>query len=128
MTDNIRRMYELAQTEKVVTGYAFDFSIYPSDVIGYEPRRDYPPFTAQKQLELIKFISMKESGFGMLYIDNVGHGLYRVSFRQHKEMTSKSFDTQCINIDFEQALAGLICNIWGTLTYEQQKELKRILE
>lgn len=128
MTDNIRRMYELAKTEKVVTGYAFDFSIYPSDVMDHAPLRDYPPFTAQKQLELIKFISMKESCFGMLYIDNVGHGLYRVSFRQHKEMTSRAFDTESINIDFSQALAGLICNLWGTLPYEQQTELKRILE
>ena len=78
----------------------------------------YEKFTSQKQLELIKILAFKE----IVIIHNWGN-CFTIG---HQNILSPAIkETES---DFSQALAGLICNIWGTLTYEQQKEIKRILE
>lgn len=78
----------------------------------------YPPFTAEKQLELIKWLSrnkklfIRESSFsGNYYMEvtyNRGNGVD--------------------NPKFESCLASLINDIWQSLTDQEKEEIRRILE
>lgn len=69
-----------------------------------DKRTNYPPFTAEKQLELIKNIVPS-------YPINYKTGL----FKGHS---------------FEDGLAGVIANLWAheCLTEKEKKTIKRILE
>ena len=78
---------------------------------------DYPPFTAEKQLELIKWLADTDN-----YIKEICRMID----------TRKYFiETICENIsmanNFEEALAGLINKLWQDLTDEERKQIKEIL-
>lgn len=79
----------------------------------------YPPFTAEKQLELIKFFSKREDFALDYYLD-----CWRVKTDFRFEYYDKYFEHK----DFEQALAGLINTLWQSLTEEERKQIKNILE
>ena len=72
----------------------------------------YPPFTAEKQLELIKWLAKQP-----LTIDNVDGEF--------------EFLTGCKLSDFgnfEESLAEIINNLWQDLAEEERKQIKNILE
>ena len=84
-------------------------------------KTNYPPFTAEKQLELIKWLIQKnfyderiirsnyeKTCFYCLYIDD------------HYE--SEYFEK------FEEALANVFNYLWQDLTEEERKQIKEILE
>ena len=71
-----------------------------------------PPFTAEKQLELIKILAK-----GEVKINNED-GEYEFSF----------FDTVSDFSSFEESLADLTNRIWQDLTGEERKQIKEILE
>lgn len=86
----------------------------------------YPPFTTEKQIELIKLFAKNDN----IYItfhpsDNAYNiryctrGFYDGSIIGDKEVT---------NVDFKEALAGIINAIWQTLTPEEKQQVKGILE
>jgi hypothetical protein len=99
MMSNIKELYKLAGVNKtnVTCDYCelkcYDCTKTPCPV-------DYPPFTAEKQLELIKWLTTT----------------YRVLTLER---------TFCNN--FDQALAGLILELWDELSSEQREEVKEIL-
>ena len=70
---------------------------------------EYPPFTAEKQLELIKLIANRKGYpdyeyFGILFDD-------------------------CIQLlDFNEALAKLVNSLWQDLTNAERTQIKNILE
>ena len=66
----------------------------------------YPPFTAEKQIELIKWLSLK---FGIYIVDK-----YPIGFGK------------CIE-DFEEALAESINHLWQDLTDVEKEQVKNIL-
>ena len=68
----------------------------------YDTREDYPDFTAEKQLELVKWL------FNTIY-------LLCLSPLQNSG-------------DFENDLAGLINCLWQDLTEEDKQQIKEILE
>ena len=76
----------------------------------------YPPFTAEKQLELIKWLAK----FDDFYV------LKDFEFDKYRSLcglvASEYIDT------FEEMLANLILNIWDELTKAQKKQIKEILE
>lgn len=121
---NIEKMYELAGIEET-----------PQETIsqGKFPIRvnylSYPPFTAEKQLELIKWLAIKYSKYSILHIDKI-HVYFRVSFDKDKTKYNTDYELDYIGLGkkFSQALADLICELWEGLTPEQQTEIKRILE
>lgn len=74
--------------------------------------KDYPPFTAEKQLELIKWLSSK---YGIYLVDkySIGAGTCIGEF--------------CTKENFEEALAGFINTLWQDLTEEEKEQVKGIL-
>ena len=85
----------------------------------------YPPFTAEKQLELIKWLGHRRHIDINIY--NIkGCTIYDISndydciLNEHKFM----FDSNT----FEDALAGLINQVWYSLTEEEKQQVKGILE
>ena len=74
----------------------------------------YPDFTAEKQLELIKWLAKTRPIYITFLIDKwVIEGMVRYG---------KRYDT------FEDALSGYINNIWQTLTEQERTEIAEILK
>lgn len=75
-------------------------------------------FTAEKQLELIKWL-YRQHQFSIQYafIKNE-YGL----------IWSEDDFHECWNTDFSQVLADLICQLWQFLSYDQKEEIKRVLK
>lgn len=110
MTNYIEKLYELAKVEKrqlsgIIKG---DYPMRFHDV-------GYPPFTPEKQLELIKKLARIQP----IKITDTSENWY-VEPSGYYQMTPSK--------DFPQALAGLVCGLWKDLTPEQREEIKRILE
>lgn len=76
---------------------------------------EYPPFTAEKQLELIKWLIREKYLIGR-YIDSY-----------YELFTNSMISYNSKNEYFEKSLAGLINNLWQDLTEEEKQEIKRIL-
>lgn len=79
------------------------------------------PFTAEKQLNLIKFLMEQEDfswtiaqqGEDTKYIFYIGYGYSSGDFGDFKEFT--------------EALAGIINNLWQDLTEEEKEQIRGIL-
>ena len=72
----------------------------------------YPPFTAEKQIELIKWLSKK--------------GIY-IAFVKEYNFSSCEDITGYGSEIFEYGLAGVINNLWQNLTKEEKEQVKGIL-
>ena len=77
----------------------------------------YPPFTAEKQIALIKWLLQnkrlciqKAEYSNNFYMDTLSNRLNGVD-----------------NKDFEQCLVSLMNNIWQSLTEEEKDQIRRIL-
>lgn len=83
----------------------------------------HPPFTAEKQIELIKFISNTDvfCNFHCYIVSarwSVDYGKWAVGIG----------GCDICHEQFEQALAKLVSNLWQDLTEEERKQIKEILE
>lgn len=77
-------------------------------------RESYPPFTAEKQIKLIKWL-MKYDEIHGDYNDGYGFSTLNYSGKYKK--------------DFEEALASIINNeLWQDLSEEEKQQIKEILE
>ena len=80
----------------------------------------YPPFTAKKQLELIKWLSTKELKIRTnkqpyaVYVGVLGN--------------DNTCFYGCEGLYLEQTLSELINHLWQDLTEEERKQIKNILE
>ena len=80
----------------------------------------YPPFTAEKQLELIKWLSTKELKIRTnkqpyaVYVGVLGN--------------DNTCFYGCGGLYLEQTLSELINHLWQSLTEEERKQIKNILE
>lgn len=79
----------------------------------------YPPFTAKKQIEIIKFLIGKHAGFDM-FKNYESKDLYMVHYE------CRYFPKQYF--PFEEALAESINHLWQSLTSEEKQQVKEILE
>ena len=144
MTDNIQKLYEIAGVKKKYCGWLdmgdldtqyeyvmcdtlkeyketaeFSRTSYSSDNENYMiPEIKYPSFTAEKQLELIKWVSD-------IFV-------FRTYARLKKEttcfLTEREYGCDeyfCKSSTLDQALAGLIINLWQDLTDNQKQEIKK---
>ena len=87
----------------------------------------YPPFTAEKQLELIKWLMRKKKTI-------------QIELRLHENDYCISHITECEHNDaveyvetgrkntFDEALADLINELWQDLTEEEKQQVKGILK
>lgn len=78
-----------------------------------------PPFTAEKQLELIKFL-MEQNDFSWT-ITQQGK-VTEYAFYVGYEHGSGDFK------EFAEALAGIINNLWQGFTMEERRQVKEILK
>lgn len=124
MTNNIEKLYELAEVEKlnkvsIHLNKAYNFEFHETDT-----KSDfYPPFTAEKQLEIIKWISLN-TRYMWNYIGQTVKNTWVLAIDYTQIFKFKS----CEHADFSQALAGLVCELWEDLIPEQKEEVRGILE
>ena len=76
----------------------------------------YPDFTAEKQIELIKWIAENKEECRITYE------------KEYKWCTQTDWQSSFCYENFEESLAGLINNLWQDLTEDEQNEIKNILE
>ena len=88
----------------------------------------YPPFTTEKQIELIKWLGKLA---GKLEISsNYNDTQYLLYFYLNRKTRDEILPNISIgrNENFEESLAGLINNLWQELTEKEQQQVKGILE
>lgn len=100
----IEKLYELAGVEKEITRTNAGFV--------------YPPFTAEKQIELIKWLAIKGDFDYTLDIAKNTDAYYTMYFD----------DTRWTCKTFEETLAGLINSMWNKLTEAERNEIREILK
>lgn len=119
--NEVEKMYENAGIKKEVIPC-------PAKYYGYDCTRNnwddedcscdiegYPPFTAEKQIELIKWLMKYDEIHGDCNDDEYGFSTLNYSGKYKK--------------DFEESLASVINNeLWQDLTEEERKQIKEILE
>ena len=74
----------------------------------------YPPFTSEKQIELIKWLAFKD------YISIISH--------PSGEYYCECGERHACENSLEECLASLLNNHWQDLTEEEKKQVKGILE
>lgn len=92
----------------------------PCNLCAIHKEMIYPPFTAKKQIELIKWLS-DFADFGTFSIDH-DKSEYGIAF--------------CVNDDgyyfvdkiFEECIAKVVKNLWQDLSPKERKQIKEILE
>lgn len=79
----------------------------------------YPPFTAEKQLELIKFLIKNYEGI------DISKRINRFNF-----LVDNATFIGCHHNDksFEESLAGVINKLWADMSEEEKQQVKGILE
>ena len=87
------------------------------EVAKKECRKEYPPFTAEKQLELIKWAARKQPKVEIGWSPAYGYWV------ENQTDTRYYFGDQ-----FDNALVSLINYLWQDLTEEERKQIKEILE
>lgn len=95
----------------------FAHSCDDCDIEFRESNSSYPPFTPEKQLWLIKWLSDIDEHIGIHY------DRYKGLF----EMQTGSGGL-CVCNDFEDALASRVNMIWQDLSEKQKQQVKEILE
>ena len=85
------------------------------EVAKRECKKEHPPFTAEKQLEIIKLLCTKR------YID--------IRFTPEKEYYIFAYYIGCgFNKNFDEALAMFVNQYWQDLTDAEKAQIKEILE
>ena len=104
----VEKMYENAGIKKIELDYPDNFEPF------------YPDFTAEKQLELIKWLSTKELKIRTnkqpyaVYVGVLGN--------------DNTCFYGCQGLYLEQTLAELINHLWQDLTDAEKQQIKNILE
>ena len=81
-----------------------------------------PPFTAEKQIELIKFIT----SLGVCEIENWNDKGFHFAIK--RERIYPTMFLSLSNINLQETLADVINNLWQDLTEEEQQQVKGILQ
>lgn len=124
MTNNIEKLYELANIDKKLDCQRCGAKeLKAGKCFEVDCESTYPPFSNTKQLELIKWLAIQRNGFLILNpTDDKKEFLVGTNYYWGR------CDTQTKKLqDFPQALAGLVCELWEDLSDKQREEIKRIL-
>ncbi|MCR5265774.1 MAG: hypothetical protein K6E29_04180 [Cyanobacteria bacterium RUI128] len=119
--------------------YCKECEAHIEDATPYCKNAEYPPFTPEKQLSLIKFILNKygDIGFQTMYMITGNDESTRKDFIkclcdcEHETWDSRPVDFYyqkgASGDNFEESLAGLINTLWQDLTEQERKEIRSIL-
>ena len=111
----IKKMYKNAEVNRVcdtceLRGYK---RLCPSKELCV---RTNPPFTAEKQIELIKWLAKRDC-------------MYRLTYERDFLWCSQlEWQSSFCYENFEESLANLINTLWQDLTEEEKQQVKGILE
>lgn len=127
----VEKMYENANIKPEKIGYCdWDCDCPYPDIIEndncgdecpywkYEDEATYPPFTAEKQIELIKWLCQKT---------------YRnyIHIRYERDINNWKIECNMVGIrefgSFDECFAGLINNLWQDLTEQEKTQIRSIL-
>ena len=117
--NEIEKMYENAKVQKK---YDCTSCEYLSDYICpkcTDKQLKYPEFTAEKQIELIKWLSTKELKI------RTNKQPYAVYIGVLGDDNTCSYG--CEGLYFEETLSELINNLWQDLTEEEKEQIREIL-
>ena len=97
------------------------------DICEYsEEKYIYSTLTAEKQIELVKWLSKR---CFYIEISEMADKSYGIAFRYQPTDEYKSEQSECCaNKNFTEALAESINYIWQDLTEEEKQQVKGILE
>ena len=118
----------MSEIEKMYENAGFETEIVPCYSLNceyFEVNKGYPPFTAEKQIAIIKLISKQ----GQVIIENweKDNRGFNVTFRANSNLRYITMD--CITRKtVEEALAQIVNDIWQDLTEEEKQQVKGILE
>ena len=102
-------------------------------------KKDYPPFTAEKQIDILMFILNKfgDIGFQKMYSIRGNDENTRKDYIkclcdcEHETWDSRPVDFYYQNgaygDNLEESLAGLINKLWQDLTNQEKEEIRNIL-
>lgn len=108
MTDNIQKLYEIA-------------GVYLCNMPDIDCNKecdkceDYNPFTAEKQLELIKWLANKFSFFA-------------IEYSSQEWSSSNGLISGYYKKTLEESIADYINSLWQDLTEEEKQQIKDILQ
>ena len=112
----IEKLYENAGVKKIIPTICSNNELdckgckaYIENAMPYCKNAEYPRFTAEKQLELIKLIANRKGYPDYEYFGNL-------------------FDDYIQLLDFNEALAKLVNLIWQDITEEEKEQIRTILE
>lgn len=121
MESQVEKMYENADVKKQIPKvcssnelYCKECEAHIEDAMPYCKNAEYPPFTAEKQLELIKWLAKRPL---TLLI-----GRYKGKYYFGNSNFNSKADS------FDNAIAIRINDLWQSLTEEEKQQVKGILE
>ena len=127
MIDNIQKLYEIAGVkEKRGVELTVDAKSEELKFNEHNVCYGYPPFTTEKQLELIKWLlhHKQTTQVELRYFGNS----YYVSHCTKSKDKGFEYERNGKARLFENSIADLFCDMWESLTDDQKQEIKRILE
>lgn len=112
----IEKLYRLSNIEPFIHNQPVkDYNFGGDNGYQYNEVKYYPSFTAEKQIELIKWLMAKAKD----YQYDVENGKYWFIIDDYRETKYR---------DFDEALAELITLYWQDLTETEQEEIRKILK
>ena len=124
----VEKLYNLVGIEQIRECETYDECPYcfshPCAVCAMKFSMTYPPFTAEKHIELIKWLAKNKQGFGLDYCAYTSGSVWECGAKFEWEVYKYTKESDV----FEEALASLINNIWQDLNETEQNEIRRILE
>lgn len=92
-------------------------------------KTDYPPFTAEKQLEIIKFLGKLDGKFEITCTYNKEKFIFHFYFNRKtdKNPDPKYMYSCLLDNDFSILIAKQINNLWQDLTEEEKEQIKELL-
>lgn len=113
----VEKLYSLAGVEKECKIHTIDWQSFKEYY--------YSPFTAEKQLELIKLLQRKNS-YKFCFSSTNDNSEYL--FFAYKDNTPVQELIVAGNKCYKEALAGFINTLWQDLTEEEQEQIREILK
>lgn len=109
--NEVEKMYRNSGIKKIELDYPDNFEPF------------YPEFTAEKQLELIKWLGKNKNGFNVFY--DTGFNGKEKHYWCCANQCYEDFNYSCHKKEFSEALAGLINEL--LLIDAERKQIKEIL-
>lgn len=131
--NEIEKLYENAEVKKQIPKvcssnelYCKECKAHIEDAMSYCKNASYPPFTAEKQIELIKWLANSRKGILISDMGEGDEGEFNISTGFY--YCAKHIQNFRKNKDLSVVIAEFINNLWQDLTEEEKEEIKEMLE